>query len=78
MNNQNSVNHYHELSAQLQECKTERELLKIAEYVSRNSKKLKLDSYEVDKLEQIGIRKYEEFQRRGQEMMRNSKIGSKK
>lgn len=69
---------FFELASQLQECKNESQLMKVATYISNNSKRLKLSDFDVDKLEQIGIRRYEEIKRNGAMLIRNTKIGSQK
>lgn len=69
---------FHELVAQLKACTNERQLLKVVSYISSNSKKLKLSDFDLDKLERVGMQKYDEFQRAGKGLISNSKIGSKK
>lgn len=68
-------NMYHELRGSIEECKTEKELLTIVEDIMRHSKKYKLDEYHIDKLEEIGTRKYENMLRERQFMMKNKKQG---
>jgi len=72
------IENYYELAGKLNDCKNDRELLKIATYIMENSKRLNLSDNDINKLEQIGIRKHDQFMREGERMMKNSKIGSKR
>lgn len=64
---------YHELIVDIKNCHTEKELLKVAQYIESNKKKLKLDELQVDKLEQTGLRRYEEIVNERNHMIKNRK-----
>lgn len=66
---------FHDLIIDLKNCKNERELLKVASYISENQKKLQLDVSDVEKLESIGMKRYEEIQRDRAGIIRNKKQG---
>jgi len=74
----NNLENYYELADKLNNCKNDRELMRVATYIMENSKHLRLSDSDMDKLEQIGIRKHEQIILDGTDMMRNSKIGSKR
>lgn len=64
---------YHEYRIAIENCRTEVELLKIVEDVMKNTKENKLDEVDIDKLEQLGMRKYEAMLRDRQMMFKNRK-----
>jgi hypothetical protein len=64
---------YHELTVDIKNCKTEKELLKVIQYIDQNRKKLKLDEYDIEKLEAIGLRRYEEMTRERNIMVKNKR-----
>jgi len=66
---------YHELVVDLKNCKTEKDLMYIATDISANRKTYGLDMLDVEKLEQIGLRRYEELQRERNQMVKNKKQG---
>lgn len=66
---------FHDLIVDIKNCKNERELLKVVSYISENQKKLKLDVSDVEKLEAIGMKRYEEIQRDRADIIRNKKQG---
>lgn len=66
---------YHNLIVDLKNCKNERELLKVVSYISQNQAKLKLDDSDMDRLQDIGMRRLEEIQRDRNSMIRNKKQG---
>lgn len=64
---------YHELVIDIKNCQTEKDLLKIVKYIDSNRKKLKLDDYDIERLEKIGLRRYEEITIERQQMIKNRK-----
>ena len=71
-------NAFHELTKQLRACKTERKLLTVATYITNNAAHLRLDEWDLHKLEQVGMQVLDSIQRDGKGMISNSKIGMKK
>lgn len=67
---------YHELLLDINECKNDKDLLKIVQYIMDNKKKHQLDEVDLDKLEQAGMRKYEQFERERQALHRNKRFGN--
>lgn len=66
---------YHELAVDLRNCNSERELLRVATYIQNNKKKLKLDESDVERLQAIGISRYETLSRERNAMIKNKKQG---
>lgn len=64
---------YHELIVDIKNCQSEKDLLKIIQHIDSNKKKLRLDEVDVEKLEAIGLRKYEEMVSERNYMARNRK-----
>lgn len=64
---------YHELVVDIKNCNTEKELLKIIQYIESNKKKLKLDEAQLEKLESAGLRRYEEMTIERNHMINNRK-----
>ena len=62
---------FHELVVDIKNCQSERELLKIIQYIDSNKKKLKLDDYDIERLEAIGMRRYEEMTRERNHLVKN-------
>ena len=58
----------------LKNCNTEKELLKVVQYIDSNRKNLKLDDYDIQKLEAVGMQKYESMVMERQMMVRNKKF----
>ena len=71
-------NAFHALSKQLKACESRSKLLKIVDYISRNAANLRLDEWDLHKLEQIGMQKHAELERADTSLLSNAKIGSKK
>ena len=67
-------NAFYELTVDIKNCKTEKELLKIVQYIVANQKRLKLDDYEMQRLEAIGMEKYESMSIERQMMVKNRKF----
>jgi uncharacterized protein YjiS (DUF1127 family) len=66
---------YHELSVDLRNCNSERELLRVATYIQNNKKKLQLDESDIERLQSIGISRYEALTRERNAMIKNKKQG---
>lgn len=66
---------YHDIRVEIENCKTERDLLRIVEDVVKNSKKYHLDEVDLQRLEDVGMKKYERFQRDRMFMIKNKKQG---
>jgi hypothetical protein len=66
---------YHEIRGMIEECKDEKQLLRVVEDIMRNTKKYGLDEVDLDKLEQVGMRKYEQFKRERSLLIKNKKQG---
>lgn len=67
-------NTFYDLTVDIKNCKTEKDLLKIIQYIVANQKKLRLDDYDMQRLESIGMQKYESMTIERQIMVRNKKI----
>ena len=70
------MSEYHVLSQDLMECKSEKELLKVVKDIVKNKSRYGLDDFEMNKLEQIGMKRYEQIDRERREMFRNRKFGN--
>jgi len=66
---------FHELIVDIKNCTSEKELLKIIQYIDANRKRLKLDYVDIEKLEAAGMRKYEQMLSDRTYMMKNKKQG---
>ena len=64
---------YHELVVDIKNCNTEKELLKVIQYIESNKKKLKLDEVQLEKLESAGLRRYEEMTIERNQLIKNRK-----
>lgn len=64
---------YHELVIDIKNCMTEKELLKVVQYIDSNKKKLKLDEVQIERLEAVGMRRYEEMTIERNQMIKNRK-----
>lgn len=67
---------FHTLIQDIQECTSDKQLLKVVQDIWTNKSKYRLDEGQLYKLEQAGLRKYEEFDRERREMFRNKKFGN--
>lgn len=67
---------FYTLAQDLQECKNDKQLLKVAQDIMKNKAKYGLDEDQINKLEQIGIRRYDQLERERQFMFRNKKWGN--
>jgi len=65
----------HELIVDIKNAKSEEELLKIVTFISSNSKRLRLDDSDLQKLEAVGLQQYENMHRIRNDMIRNKKHG---
>jgi hypothetical protein len=66
---------YSELHKDIKNCNTHGQLLKVVKHIMDNKKELQLDVYEVDRLEDAGLRRYEQIDR---EMVQLSKSSRKR
>lgn len=64
---------YHELVIDIKNCMSEKELLKVVQYIDSNKKELKLDEVQIERLEAIGMRRYEEMTIERNQMIKNRK-----
>jgi len=64
---------FYTLMQDLKECRSDGELLTMAQKIMNNKSLYGLDDYQMDKLEQAGIQRYEQLQRERNEMFRNRK-----
>lgn len=64
---------YHECIVDIKNCATEKELLKVIQFIDANKDKLKLDSYQMEKLEAVGLKRYEEITFERNQMIKNRK-----
>jgi len=64
---------YHELMLDIKNCHNEKDLLKIVKFIDSNRKRLKLDDYQIDKLEAAGLKRYEEITVERNHLIRNRK-----
>lgn len=67
---------FHTLIQDIQECTSDKQLLKVVQNIWTNKSKYRLDEGQLYKLEQVGLRKYEEFERERRELFRNKKFGN--
>lgn len=64
---------FYTLMQDLKECNSDGELLTVAKDIMTNKSKYGLDDYQLNKLEQVGLQRYEQLERDRQEMFRNRK-----
>lgn len=64
---------FYTLMQDLKECNSDGELFTVAKDIMTNKSKYGLDDYQLGKLEQIGLQRYEQLERDRQEMFRNKK-----
>lgn len=64
---------YHELIVDIKNCKTEKELLNVVQFIDTNKNKLKLDDFQIERLEAIGLKRYEEMTIERNQMIKNRK-----
>lgn len=67
------MENYHDALIEIKNCKSEKQLLKVVEAIVANSKKLDLDETDLQRLEEVGMHKYEQFERERRQMVRNKK-----
>lgn len=61
--------------ADIKECKNEQQLLKVVENIMHGAKQNHIDDYQMQRLEEEGMKKYEQFQRERSVMIKNKKQG---
>jgi len=64
---------YHDLMVEIKNTRTEQELLKVVKFIDSNSKRLKLDDYQLGKLEAAGLKRYEEMTIERNQLIKNRK-----
>lgn len=64
---------YYDLIVELKNCKTEKQLMEVAEYIDTNKKTLGLDDYHLEKLQAVGMQKYERMVMERNMMVKNRK-----
>jgi hypothetical protein len=64
---------YHDLMVEIKNTRNEQELLKVVKFIDSNSKRLKLDNYQLDKLEAAGLKRYEEMTIERSQLIKNRK-----
>ena len=64
---------YHDLMVEIKNTRNEQELLKVVKFIDSNSKRLKLDDYQLDKLEAAGLKRYEEITIERNQLIKNRK-----
>lgn len=55
----------------IEECRDEQQLLKVVEAIMNGTKQNNIDEYQLDKLEQAGIRKYERLRIESERLIKN-------
>ena len=76
MKNRDQVAAYYECRQMLEEAKNMTVLTKVANRIMDIAREHKFDDVHMDKLEQVGMRRYEQLTREMAGLMRNKKIGS--
>jgi hypothetical protein len=64
---------YTQLHEKMKSCETHSKLLRVAEYIANNKRELQLDDYEVERLEEAGLRRYEQIDYENAALVRNRK-----
>jgi hypothetical protein len=64
---------FYEAQMKIKECRSHRELLKLVEYIVAHQKELQFDDYQISKLEDAGMKKYERIERDLTFLAKNSK-----
>ena len=64
---------FHECIVEIKNCSSEKELLKVIRWIDASKDKLKLDSYQMEKLEAVGMKRYEEITFEREQMIKNRK-----
>ena len=64
---------YHDLMVEIKNTRNEQELLKVVKFIDSNSKRLKLDDYQLGKLEAAGLKRYEEMTIERNQLIKNRK-----
>jgi hypothetical protein len=59
----------------IEECKSEQQLLKVVENIMAGARQNNIDDYQMQRLEEIGMRKFEQLQRERERMIKNKKQG---